>query len=488
MLAGKDQELDAEHAGCQAACLTMRRSVSPAKPGLFIKTFGCQMNEYDSEKIALGLSPDYELVQSVEAADVVIINTCSVRDKAEQKLYSYLGTLSPRKKEKPGLVIGVTGCVAQQEKERILKRNRLVDFVAGTHNLAAIADLVRQARNGGSRQVAADFKNSWEIPSIVAQQSAEGPCRESHGGLKVPEQYRALVAIQRGCDKRCTFCVVPQTRGKQLSRPAEEIEEEIRAKVSLGAKEVLLLGQTVNSYGKDAGGGLSFEDLIRRIALIGGVERIRFTSPHPAEMSRSVIALYGEIPQLCPHVHLPLQSGSDAILKLMKRGHTAERYRSVVEGLRKVCPAVAITTDIIVGFPTESEDDFEKTMEMVKYVRYQSSYSFKYSPRPGTAAVTAFSPEQHVSADQAQDRLARLQHLQDSISQEINSEIIGKTVEVLVEGADKKISSLVRGRTPQNVLVEVAGAQPEAGEIVQVRITYASAHGLRGEICIPPPA
>ena len=461
------------------------------KKGVWIKTFGCQMNEYDSEKMLGLLSSDYERVDSPEKAEVAIVNTCSVREKAEHKLYSLLGKLKEIKDENPEMIIGVGGCVAQQEGSQIATRSKAVDFVVGTHNLSLVPSLVQRAKQGFEPSVAVDYREEWEdLPAELAEN------RQERG-------FRALVAIQRGCNKHCSFCVVPNTRGPQVSREADEIVREITLKARLGAKEVLLLGQTVNSYGLDLSPRVKFEELIRRIADVEGVERIRFTSPHPQEVRKGFIELYGDVPQLCPHIHLPLQAGSDRILKLMNRNYRSARFLDIVAELKERCENLAITSDIIVGFPTETEEDFQDTLEIMRTVKFSSSYSFRYSKRPGTAALS-FSEAQEVELEVAKDRLQRLQALQTELSLEVNQKWKNKVVEVLVEGPLKKIPSATRGRIPQNTLVELLPEEnssgnsssgnsssgnsssgsvvPEVGSIVSVKINRVSPHGLRGTV------
>ncbi len=461
------------------------------KRRLYIKTFGCQMNEYDSEKFAALLSPGHRLVDLADDADVVIVNTCSVREKGEHKLFSLLGSLERIKRSKPGMVIGVGGCVAQQEGQNIIRRSPGVDFVVGTHNISLVPSLVRAAGGGAAPQVAIDYRDEWEsLPSEfdAFQDPAADPGPYPH--LTPP--VRALVAIQRGCAKRCSYCVVPTTRGDEVSRSPDEVEREVRLKVRLGAKEVMLLGQTVNSYGRDLNPRYPFEQLIRRLAAIEGLERIRFISPHPQEVRPGFLDLYADVPQLCPHIHLPLQSGSDRILKLMNRNYRVERYLEIVRSLRERCPQIAVTTDIIVGFPTESEEDFEQTLDVMRKVRFDSSYSFKYSRRPNTTAIKDFAPDEHLSDEVAQDRLERQQKLQNELSLEINGAKIGRVFEVLVEGTSTNISSCLRGRIPQNTWAEVAvpsGSHPDGigkqqqirpGDLINIRVDYAGSWGLRG--------
>jgi tRNA-2-methylthio-N6-dimethylallyladenosine synthase len=451
------------------------------KRRLFIKTFGCQMNEYDSEKFEALLSSSHRRVDGVEDADLIIVNTCSVREKGEHKLFSLLGTLHQLKRSRPGIVVGVGGCVAQQEGKNILRRSPAVDFVVGTHNLSLVPSLVDAATRGAEPQVAIDYRDEWEslpeeFDAIERSEAASGPFPH------MTPPIRALVAIQRGCSKNCSYCVVPTTRGKEVSRSPEEIEREVRLKIKLGAKEVLLLGQTVNSYGRDLSERFPFHRLIRRLAEIDGLKRIRFISPHPQEVRSEFLDLYSDVPQLCPHIHLPLQSGSDRILKLMNRNYRIDRYLKIVDSLRERCPNLAVTTDIIVGFPTETDNDFEQTLEVMRRVRFDSSYSFKYSRRPNTTAQADFSPEQHVSEDVVDRRLQAQQRLQDQLSMEQNTARIGKDFEVLVEGASTNISSCLRGRIPQNTWLEIEAAHEiKVGDLVQVRVDHASAWGLRGK-------
>ncbi len=446
-----------------------------SRPGVFIKTFGCQMNEYDSEKILALLSGTYRPVEDPLQAEVVIVNTCSVREKGEHKLFSYLGALRELKESRPDMIIGVGGCVAQQEGERILAKSPAVDFVVGTHNLSLVPSLVARVKDGYGPAIAVDYRDEWEeLPEDLEESAPEDRER-----LGLSPAVLALVAIQRGCDKRCSFCVVPNTRGPQVSRPAEEIVREVRMKARLGAREVLLLGQTVNSYGIDLSPRLRFEDLIRRIAEIEGIARIRFISPHPAEVRRSFIKLYSEVPQLCKHIHLPLQSGSDRVLQLMNRNYKVSRYLSIVDELKTACRDIAISSDIIVGFPTETEEDFQATLDVVNCVSYNSSFSFKYSRRPGTAALN-FAPEDEILSAIASRRLSELQKLQDQISERNNAQKVGSVVQVLVERINKKISSSVKGRISQNTWVEIRNAQVRAGAIVGVRITDSNAHSLGG--------
>lgn len=453
---------------------------SRAKPGVYIKTFGCQMNEYDSQKILTLLDHSHRPVDAPEDAEVAIVNTCSVREKGEHKLYSLLGRLRDLKATNENLIIGVSGCVAQQEGMNIIERNSAVDFVVGTHNLSLVPSLVRGVREGLGKQVAIDYRDEWEsLPAdfdAVPYQVQQAKSTFSVANSPV----RALVAISRGCNKRCAFCVVPTTRGPEVSRPSAEVIREVKTKVRLGAKEVLLLGQTVNSYGKDLSPRYSFEDLIRELAEIEGLLRIRFISPHPQDVRPEFLDLFADVPQLCKHIHLPLQSGSDRILKLMNRNYRSKRYFEIVDSLKERCPDIAISSDFIVGFPTESEADFEQTLEAMRRVKYNASYSFKYSIRPNTVAKDSFSAEQEVPECVAQARLVRLQALQEGLCLEYNSSLLGKTQEVLLEATSPNRADLLRGRTAQNTLAEVEGAGFKVGDVVNIVVEHSGIYGVRG--------
>ncbi|MCL4138920.1 UNVERIFIED_CONTAM: hypothetical protein GTU68_062482 [Idotea baltica] len=428
------------------------------------------MNEYDTEKMYALLQETHQPVEDAQSAEVVIINTCSVREKAQNKLYGTLGHLQYLKQNRPNVVVGISGCVAQQEGQTIIDNSKAVDFVIGTHNLSLVPSLVKRAQQGGE-ELPKEF-DSFDTNTVPLDTAFFS-------------STRALVAIQRGCEKHCSFCVVPTTRGPQVSRLADEVIREITLKARLGAKEVMLLGQTVNSYGLDLKPRFKFEKLIEAIADIPGIERIRFTSPHPAEVRPAFIDLYSRIPALCPHIHLPLQSGSDRILGLMNRNYRRKRYLEIVDSLKQKCPDIAITSDIIIGFPTETEEDFQDTMEIVKNVGYSSVFSFMYSVRPNTVAADEYTDEQLIEYTTAHRRLTELQKVQEDFSLHYNQQRMDSTVEVLIEGNSKKRPLAVRGRIPQNTTVEVVcdpekagGELPKAGQIVKAKITRASPHGL----------
>jgi len=432
---------------------------------LYIKTFGCQMNEYDSLKLAKILESEYKLVETPEEADLIFINTCSVRDKAEKKVYSLLGSFKRLKKKKK-VVIGVGGCVAQQEGENIVKKSPVVDFVVGTHNLSLVPSLIERVQNNFPPQVAVDYRSDWEqLPIGISS----GVC--------------GLVSISRGCNKNCSFCIVPKTRGPEVSRPLEEVVREVKYLVAQGSKEIILLGQTVNSWGNDLKPRKKFVDLLEAVCTVEGVKRVRFTSPHPQEMRSELIDFVRDSEVMCKHFHMPLQSGSNKILKLMNRNYRKERYLAIIDEIKSKVPECAITTDIIVGFPYETEEDFQETLDVVQIVEFDSSFSFVFSPRPGTKAA---SFDGKVPRDVALKRLYRLQALQKEITQRKLKNWIGKVTEVLVEGpsADGR-ENFVQGKNSQGIYV-VFEAPGLVGQLVSVKITSAASHTLCGEIWSQP--
>jgi len=458
---------------------------SAPKQRLFVQTYGCQMNEYDSQKMTSLLKEDYLAASTVEDADLVIVNTCSVREKGEHKLFSYLGRLRDLKKEKPEMIIGVGGCVAQQEGQSIIDRNSSVDFVVGTQNISLIPGLVKSAKNkGGSPQVAVDYREEWEELPLEFE-----PLPTEVQNIRSPNRspIRALVSIQRGCNKRCAFCVVPTTRGEELSRAADEILREIKLKVRAGAKEVLLLGQTVNSYGRDLTPRKKFSDLIKEIAQIDGLERIRFISPHPQEVREDFIELFSTVPKLARHIHLPVQSGNDRVLKAMNRNYKISRYKEIVNQIREACPEISITTDIIIGFPTETDLEFDDTLSLVEELRYHSAYYYKYSKRPNTVAGDIYKAHEEVTEGAMAERFLKLHELQKKITAEIYSAEVRQIRDVLVEGIGPKGASggdelELRGRTSQNIIVEFTGNSRLVGETVRVKITDATPHLIRGQL------
>jgi tRNA-2-methylthio-N6-dimethylallyladenosine synthase len=435
------------------------------KSRVFIRTFGCQMNEYDSLKLARILEPSHTQVSRAEDADLVLINTCSVRDKPEHKLYSLLGEISELKAVKPDLMIGVGGCVAQQEGDAIIKKSRDVGFVFGTHNLSVVPSLVEQFKRTNQPQVAINYRDEWEDMPL---------------GFTDQPRTVAFVSISRGCNKNCTYCIVPRTRGPEVSRSTDEILREIKILAHKGAREVVLLGQTVNSYGLDFSPRGSFVGLLKEVAAIPDVHRIRFTSPHPQEIRQDFIDLVCSEPKICHHVHMPLQSGSDRILKLMNRNYRRNKYLSIIEALKSRVSDMALTTDIIVGFPGETRADFEETLDIMRQVKFDASYSFAFSPRPGTEAADMVDDVPH---EEKLSRLYELQSLQFDLTTQILNDWVGKEVELLLDGVTAADNNLFRGRMSQNIVVNMTAPLPGAkiGDLVKVRISEASKYTLRAE-------
>jgi len=432
--------------------------------GVFLQTFGCQMNERDSERVlALLMEQGYRIVSLPEEADLIVINTCTVRKKPEHKVYSLLGRFKRLKEKKPQLKIVVMGCLAQQEGEMLLERFPQVDMVLGPDRVDEFTKGLEKAIDG-DRVCMIGFK---EDPS---QRVLLPPFRSP----------RAYVNIMQGCDNFCSYCIVPYVRGPEKSRPSQEILKEVRLLAKEGVKEVILLGQNVNAYGKKSPGELSFVELLRKIAEIPGIERIRFTTSHPKDLSEELILAFKEIPQLCEHIHLPFQAGSNKILKMMRRGYTREEYLQKVERLREVVPEIAITADVIVGFPGEEEEDFEKTLDLIERVRFDGLFSFKYSPRKGTLASRW--PDDVPEPIKAR-RLEKLQSLQRKITLEKNKALEGKVLEVLVDGCGEREGQL-RGRSRCNRVVNFMGPLDLIGKIVWVKIKEGLPNCLRGELLL----
>lgn len=441
----------------------------------FIKTFGCQMNEHDSERMLWHLSErGYRRASSEDDADLLLLNTCSVRYKAEHKVYSALGVFAPLKEKNPNLIIAVGGCVAQQEKRRLLSRVRHLDLVFGPDQIDELPDLVESVREGRSRLMAAEFKpgREFRLPTLLP---------ETFARLLAGERpVTAFVAIMKGCDKFCTFCIVPFVRGREKSRHPDEIVSEVRALVESGVKEITLLGQTVNSYHYE---GVSFSELLRSLDAISGLERLRFVSPYPNDVSDDLIDCMAELESVCEQIHLPVQSGSNRILEWMRRGYTRETYLEKILKLRGRNPAIAISTDFIVGFPGESEEDFEETLSLMDEVKYDSVFSFCYSPRPGTKALRSGFEE--VPGEIASERLQRLQALQRDYTLEKYRTFVGKEVEVLVEGTSKSDASRWTGKTRSHIVVNFDA--PEGanlkGALVNVKIEKALLSNMQGKFC-----
>ena len=435
---------------------------------LYLQTYGCQMNQYDSERIVrLMGQAGYAPTDRAEDADLILLNTCSVREKAEQKVYSALGRWRELKEKKRALIIGVGGCVAQQEGEALLRRVPYLDLVFGTHNIHKLGQMVQQAETLGDRPVEIAF---YRDPSYMEDPEA----RPAVQGAK------AYVTIMQGCNKVCSFCIVPHVRGREISRPSERILREIENLAAEGVKEVMLLGQNVNSYGKISPGGLTFPQLLHTINNISGLERIRFTTSHPQDLSAELIEAYATLEKLCEHLHLPVQSGSDTVLHRMRRGYTREEYMDRIRRLRDRCPEVALSTDIIVGFPGESELEFERTLEILQEVEYDEIYSFSYSPRPHTLASKIYPDD--VPEEVKKRRLEMVLRLQAEISRRKNKERIGRVEEILVDGAAKLGRGQMMGRTRTNRIVNFVGPEELSGRLVQVRIVAAAANSLVGEL------
>lgn len=434
---------------------------------LYIKTFGCQMNEYDSDKMADVLNQAEGVVKTdnPEEADIILFNTCSVREKAQEKVFHDLGRVRHLKQARPDLVIGVGGCVASQEGDAIVSRAPFVDVVFGPQTLHRLPQLIAERLSKGKAAVDISFP---EIEKFDALPPAK------------VEGASAFVSIMEGCSKFCTFCIVPYTRGGEVSRPFDDILTEVAGLADQGVKEVTLLGQNVNAYrGEFAGETADLALLIEYIAEIPGIERIRYTTSHPREMTQRLIDTYGKVPKLVSHLHLPVQSGSDRVLAVMKRGYAALEYKSIIRKLRAVRPDISMSSDFIVGFPGETEEDFEKTMKLIDEVGFDASFSFIYSPRPGTPAVEL---EDSTPADVKTARLMRLQKRIEEQAQAISQAMVGTVQRVLVEGRAKKDVSELAGRTDNNRIVNFVGNPRLINQFVDVRITTAYPHSLRGEV------
>ncbi|MCL5947598.1 MAG: tRNA (N6-isopentenyl adenosine(37)-C2)-methylthiotransferase MiaB [Actinobacteria bacterium] len=480
----------------------MDSSAHPAS-GYYLKSFGCQMNDHDTLRVAgLFESSGMHHVQDPSAADVVFVNTCCIRENADNKLYGFLGQLKALRAERPSMRIVVGGCLAQREGQRLLERAPFVDVVVGTYNLARIPALLESASRSG--------QGVFEIPQ--SRYDAEAIMDVAGGSyawslpMMQDTPWSAYVSIQSGCDNSCTFCTVPMVRGSESSRPMRDIIDEVAVLAGRGVSEVTLLGQNVNSYGRDiTRRSPLFAPLLREVGAVDGIRRIRFTSPHPKDLRPDILQAMAEVGAVCEQLHLPLQSGSDRVLSRMHRGYNAERYLARLSMAREVVPDLAVTTDIIVGFPGETEDDFEDTLEVVARCSYDAAYTFEFSPRPGTRA--ADMTEQFVDAEEIKSRFSRLVDLVERSAYERNQARIGKVEEVLVEGISKRDPSVLTGRTRQGKLVhftteimrdaaEMPGhhataqhvsGQHASGQYVMVRITGAGPHHLKGDLDVAQP-
>ncbi len=448
-----------------------RPSIVMKRGTYFVQTWGCQMNEEDSEQMELylkdlGLKP----ASGPFEAQVVLLNTCSVRRKPEDKAFSFLGELRAWKQARPDMVVGVAGCMAQVRADEIRQRNPHVDFIVGTAQVSAISGLVEEALQGRR------FQKRLDLPERKGKVVTDIPQRnlERRGKLK------AFVPIQYGCDKFCTFCIVPTTRGRERSRPTEHIVQEARRLAELGAKEITLLGQTVNSYGKNlAEGNVPFARLLQLLAGIPGIERIRYTSPYPRDFRTDLIEVIRDVPEVMEHCHMPLQGGDNGLLKRMRRLYTVESFWEIVQEMRAAMPHIGLTTDVIVGFPEETDEEFQGTLSMMEKVRFDGAYMFKYSPRPGTPAAEMVQVDEKV----AKARLQKLIEVQNQITVEQNEAQIGREFEVLVEGPSPKTAGVLQGYSRCFRMMHFAGdAEKLRGEIVQVRATGSRLWGLEAEL------
>lgn len=425
------------------------------------------MNVHDSDKMLSILAEHgYKCTGDFRRADIILLNTCSVRAKPEHKAYSVLGRVAKLKENNCRLIIGVGGCVAQQEGQRLLDRVGDLDLVFGTHNLHRLPELIDDVKTSGRRLCAVEFSDEARSLEIVSFPT---------GGHKV----KSYVTIMQGCDNFCSFCIVPYVRGREKSRPGENILEEIRALSRKGVREITLLGQNVNSYGKDIPGGWSFSQLLNHINEIEEIRRIRFTTSHPKDISQELTRAFGKLGKLCKHLHLPFQSGSDRVLKRMNRGYTRRQYMEICGQLREVCPDIGITADVMVGFPGEDERDFHETLNLIQRVQFDNLFSFKYSPRKGTQA--ARFPDQ-IDERTKSRRLGALQELQKEITLNRNRALEGSCEEILVEGVSKGSKEEMTGRTSSNKVVNFKGSPELIGQLVEVRIEKGCANSLKGKL------
>jgi len=437
---------------------------------VYLDTFGCQMNVADSERMELLLfHSGYTRTHEKESADLILVNTCSIREKAEQKIFSLFGHLKPLKEKNPDLILGLTGCLAQQEGERLLGKMPFLDLIMGPDHVEDIAFAVDSIRQTGQPMV----WNSWDLRKNYSIPALDAPLPRDPGPS-------AFVNIIKGCDKFCSFCVVPFTRGREKSREAGEIYGEIRQLLDRGAREIILLGQNVNAYGKRGMvHPVPFHELLYRVAEIPGLERLRFTTSYPRDFTPELIRAYRDLDVLMNHLHLPVQSGNDRILDDMRRGHTAREYLDLVAQLREAAPGIALSTDIIVGYPGETESEFEDTLGLMEEAGFSSSFMFSYSPRPGTPA--ALLPDS-VPEEVKHQRLQRTLEHQARLTEKAARSFLGKDVEVLIEGRSSKNGYEWKGRNPEYWRVLTSGASLKAGDVVKVRVEEFSGHTLMGRV------
>jgi tRNA-2-methylthio-N6-dimethylallyladenosine synthase len=434
----------------------------------FIITYGCQMNVHDSEKLAGMLEEmGYHQASRLEDADIILLNTCIIRENAELKLFGKVGSLKKLKEEKPELIIGVGGCMMQSDEavRKLYEKYPHVDLIFGTHNIHHLPDLIKRIRNERGRVIEIWDEEEGLIPDLPARRE---------------DDHKAWVSIIQGCNNFCTYCIVPYVRGRERSRAPEDILREVENLVKEGIKEITLLGQNVNSYGKDLKEELDFADLLKEINSVEGLARIRYMTSHPRDFSDKLIKAVRDYEKVCEHFHLPVQSGSSRILKKMNRGYDKESYLELVKKIREAIPDAAITTDFIVGFPGETEDDFLETIDVVEQVRFDMAFTFIYSPRAGTPAAKM---EDQIPEETKKERLERLMELQNQISLGKNQEMQGKIVEVLVDGESKNDPEMYSGRDRKNKLIIFPGKKNIKGELVQVKIERAQSFTLFGELC-----
>ncbi|MAK59740.1 MAG: tRNA (N6-isopentenyl adenosine(37)-C2)-methylthiotransferase MiaB [Ponticaulis sp.] len=445
--------------------------MTAATKRLFIKTYGCQMNVYDSERMKDVLAPlGYTSIDTADDADLVLLNTCHIREKATEKVFSELGQLKRLKQASGGkMLLGVTGCVAQAEGEEIMRRQPAVDLVLGPQAYHKLPELIARVHRAANERLETDFEVEEKFDALPSDRQVDGPS--------------AFLSVQEGCDKFCSFCVVPYTRGAEFSRSVDAIVAEARALIRKGVREINLLGQNVNAYhgtapSLEGGDDWTLAQLIRHLAKIDGLDRIRFTTSHPRDMDDDLIAAFGDTEKLMPYLHLPVQAGSDSILKAMNRGHTAQHYVDIIERLRVVRPDMAVTSDFIVGFPGERDEDFEDTMRIVETIDYAAAYSFKYSRRPGTPAADMFA---QVPEEVKDERLQRLQALIRDQQTRFNQSQIGKTLPVLVTGTGRNDGQMA-GRTPYLQATHFDGTEDLIGQIVDVTMTNATLNSVGGQL------
>jgi tRNA-2-methylthio-N6-dimethylallyladenosine synthase len=440
---------------------------------VFIRTFGCQMNEYDSDKMAdlLGTTEGIVKTENVEEADIILFNTCSVREKPQEKVFHELGRVRKLKEKNPGLLIGIGGCVASQEGGAIVERAPYVDIVFGPQTLHRLPELIAARRSSGKAQVDVSFPEIEKFDTLPVAR-IEGEAGTS-----------AFVSIMEGCSKFCTFCIVPYTRGEEVSRPLDDVLNEVSALVAQGVKEVTLLGQNVNAYQglTHEGDTVDLAFLIETLATLPQIERLRYTTSHPREMTQRLIDVYATTPKLVSHLHLPVQAGSDRVLAAMKRGYTVLEYKSLIRKLRAARPDISLSSDFIVGFPGETAEDFEKTMQLIEEIGFDTSFSFLFSPRPGTPAAEMTDDTPHELKSQ---RLSRLQKRIEEQAFVISQAMIGTVQRVLVERHAKKDAHELAGRTANNRVVNFKGSERQIGQFIDVTITAALPHSLRGEVVI----